>query len=60
MFFERITIWAAEMRAVDGNVVEIYHEQDAVHDTFLIGHIAGFDESATEVAVKATGFVRKY
>ncbi|KAI3318354.1 alpha/beta hydrolase fold-3 domain-containing protein [Xylariaceae sp. AK1471] len=60
MFFERITRWADEMRAIDGNVVDIYHERDAVHDTFLIGNIAGFDKSAWEVAAKAGEFVRKY
>jgi hypothetical protein len=34
-FFERITRWAVEMRGVDGNVVELYNEEDAVHDTYL-------------------------
>ncbi|KAI0391641.1 alpha/beta hydrolase fold-3 domain-containing protein [Xylariaceae sp. FL0594] len=60
MFFERITRWADEMRGVPGNVVEIYHEKDAVHDTFLTGDVAGFGKSADDVAAKAAEFVRKY
>ncbi|RYP19386.1 hypothetical protein DL765_003359 [Monosporascus sp. GIB2] len=60
LFFERITRWADEMRGVDGNVVELHHEQAAVHDTFLVCELLGFEESAWDVAAKIGEFVRKF
>ncbi|RYP08232.1 hypothetical protein DL764_002047 [Monosporascus ibericus] len=60
MSFELITRWADEMRGIDGNVVELHHEQAAVHDTFLMGELLGFEESAWEVAAKIGEFVRKF
>jgi hypothetical protein len=58
LLFERITRWAVEMRGVEGNVVELHNEEDAVHDTFLIGQLMGFEESAWRVAGKVAEFVQ--
>ncbi|KAJ5832262.1 hypothetical protein N7474_000573 [Penicillium riverlandense] len=58
LFFERITRWAVEMRGVEGNVVELHNEEDAVHDTYLIGQLMGFEESAWGVAAKVAQFVQ--
>lgn len=46
LFFERITQWAEEMRGVEGNVVELHGEEDAVQDTYLTAQLMGFEESA--------------
>jgi hypothetical protein len=58
LFFERITRWAVEMRGIEGNVVELHNEEDAVHDTYLIGQLMGFEESAWSVAAKVAEFVQ--
>ncbi|KAJ5559774.1 hypothetical protein N7513_002173 [Penicillium frequentans] len=58
LFFEHITRWAVEMRGIEGNVVELHHEEDAVHDTYLIGQLIGFEESAWGVAAKVAEFVQ--
>lgn len=63
LFCDRIARWADEMRAVEGNVVEMYQEPDAVHDTFFGGHLLGFEESALDVVARAgefVEFVRKF
>lgn len=60
LFFERITQWATEMRGVDGNVVELHNEEGAVHDTFFVGEMMGFEESAWAVAAKVAEFVQKF
>jgi hypothetical protein len=58
LFYERITRWAVEMRGVEGNVVELNEENDAVHDTYFIGQLMGFEESAWGVAAKVAEFVQ--
>jgi acetyl esterase/lipase len=60
LYVERITRWADEMREIDGNVVEMHHEHAAVHDTFSVGEVLGFEKSAWKVAAKIGEFVRKY
>ncbi|KAI0112240.1 alpha/beta hydrolase fold-3 domain-containing protein [Nemania sp. FL0031] len=60
MFYERIVKWVDEMRGIKGNVVEIYHEEGAVHDSFLSGPLFGFEESADKVAVQIGEFVGKH
>lgn len=60
IFFERITQWAEEMRGIGGNVVETHHEEAAVHDTFLVGDVFGFEKSAWGVAAKIGEFVRQF
>lgn len=58
--FELITQWVEEMRGVEGNVVELHNEEDAVHDTFVAGDLLGFEESAWDVAAKVAEFVHKF
>ncbi|KAK7755335.1 hypothetical protein SLS62_002561 [Diatrype stigma] len=58
MFYEHIQRWVEEMRAVEGNVVELYHEHAAPHDTFLVSELLGFEESAWAVVAKIGEFVR--
>lgn len=53
-----ITHWAEEMRGVEGNKVVLHHEKDAVHDTYLIGLLMGFEESAWIVAGRVAEFVK--
>lgn len=58
LFFQRITKWASEMREA-GNVVEYHIEENAVHDTFLVCDIMGFEDSAWKVASEMAKFVKK-
>jgi acetyl esterase/lipase len=51
--------WVAEMKAVPGNNVEFNYEKDALHDTFLLGSVLGFEESAKSVATEAGKFIEK-
>lgn len=57
LFFERIAKWVAEMRTIDGNIVDMYDEQNGVHDTFFVGDLMGFSDSAWLVAAKMADFV---
>ncbi|KAI0190946.1 alpha/beta hydrolase fold-3 domain-containing protein [Xylaria flabelliformis] len=52
--------WIREMERVKGNELETYIEPDAPHDTMLVGHILGFQESSAKVAQKYGEFVRKH
>ncbi|KAI1282981.1 alpha/beta hydrolase fold-3 domain-containing protein [Xylaria sp. FL0933] len=54
------TEWIREMERVKGNVLETYIEKDAPHDTVLVGHVLGFEESAAGVARKFGDFIRQY
>jgi acetyl esterase/lipase len=58
--YERILTWASEMSKIKGNVIEVNHEDAAVHDTFLFGEQLGFEKSAWEVVAKVGEFVRKH
>ncbi|KAI1749176.1 alpha/beta hydrolase fold-3 domain-containing protein [Xylaria castorea] len=60
VLYEQITQWAKEMTDVNGNVIELNYEKDAVHDTFLSGELLGFEKSAWDVAAKVGEFVRKH
>ncbi|KAI2638604.1 alpha/beta hydrolase fold-3 domain-containing protein [Xylaria nigripes] len=51
--------WIREMSGVEGNEVETYFEKGAPHDTVLMGHILGFNESAKGVAEKIGSFIRE-
>lgn len=41
-----------------GSVVEYHIEENGVHDTFLVCDIAGFEDSAWNVAHKMAEFVK--
>lgn len=58
LFYGRIQRWVEEMRGVEGNVVELYHEHAAPHDTLLGAELMGFEDSAWAVAAKIGEFVR--
>ncbi|KAI0872281.1 alpha/beta hydrolase fold-3 domain-containing protein [Hypoxylon argillaceum] len=60
LFYERILKWAEQMSRVEGNVIEVNHEDAGVHDTFLSSELLGFEKTAWEVAAKVGDFVRKY
>lgn len=49
--------WVEEMRAMEGNTVEVVIADGAPHDTMLIGDKVGWDASVIEVAGKIKGFV---
>ncbi|KAI0446419.1 alpha/beta hydrolase fold-3 domain-containing protein [Xylaria telfairii] len=51
--------WAREMGRVEGNELETYIEPDAPHDTVLLGHVLGFEESSAKVAQKMGEFIRQ-
>ncbi|KAI1403937.1 alpha/beta hydrolase fold-3 domain-containing protein [Hypoxylon fuscum] len=55
-----IARWAEEMGKQKDNVIELYYENAACHDTLLLGGTLGFEESAWKVAAKMGDFVRKY
>ncbi|KAI1165703.1 alpha/beta hydrolase fold-3 domain-containing protein [Nemania serpens] len=52
--------WVKEMSAVEGNDIESYIEADAPHDTVLLAHVLGWEESATKVAEKIGEFIRTH
>ncbi|KAI0452373.1 alpha/beta hydrolase fold-3 domain-containing protein [Xylaria acuta] len=52
--------WVQEMSRVEGNELETYIEPDAPHDTVLVGHILGFQESSAKVAQKMGEFIRQH
>lgn len=52
--------WVKEMERVDGNEIETYVEKDAPHDTLLIAHVLGFEESAAGVARRFGEFIRQH
>ncbi|KAK5632670.1 hypothetical protein RRF57_008384 [Xylaria bambusicola] len=52
--------WVKEMERVDGNEIEAYIEPDVPHDTLLVGHILGFEESSAGVARKMGKFIRQH
>ncbi|KAI0202650.1 alpha/beta hydrolase fold-3 domain-containing protein [Astrocystis sublimbata] len=60
MFYPYHVEWADEMRGIEGNVVELYHEEGAVHDSFLSGPALGFEDSADDVAVQIGKFVSEH
>ncbi|CAN8104827.1 unnamed protein product [Discula destructiva] len=59
LLFDMIVEWSVEMRGVQGNVVELNIEEDAIHDTILVGDLLGFEDSAIHVAARVGEFVRK-
>lgn len=52
------TAWCRQMQEAESNV-EVYYEENAVHDTLLMGGIIGWEESAQVVATRIGEFVTK-
>lgn len=46
------------MGAVDGNVVTLHMEDNAVHDRNSNGHLLGLKANSGDVATKGTDFMR--
>ncbi|KAI0172253.1 alpha/beta hydrolase fold-3 domain-containing protein [Hypoxylon sp. FL1284] len=59
LFAPDIARWAEEMKGVEGNVVELDLEEDACHDTLLLGEILCFEESGRSIAARMGEFVRR-
>ncbi len=60
LFIGTIWSWVEEMSNVSGNTVEIHYEAAACHDTFSVGNLLGFEESARKVTTKIKHFVFQY
>ncbi|KAI1811828.1 alpha/beta hydrolase fold-3 domain-containing protein [Poronia punctata] len=53
--------WVDEMRREDrGNVLELFVEDGAPHDTLLVGWVVGFEESARRVVRRVGKFIEMY
>lgn len=52
--------FAEEMGQVEGNTVEVFEEEDASHDSIIIGNVLGSVESVNGVAVKIGEFVKRH
>ncbi|KAI1259223.1 alpha/beta hydrolase fold-3 domain-containing protein [Xylariaceae sp. FL1019] len=59
IFRPNIIRWAQEMEQ-GGNNIELHCEDDAPHDTMLLGGLLGFESSARNVAVEVGSFVSKH
>ncbi|KAI3398502.1 hypothetical protein diail_9026 [Diaporthe ilicicola] len=56
------TAWVSEMREFGGgrvNQVEVYYEENAPHDTLLIGDALKWEDSAKKVAARIGEFIAK-
>ncbi|KAI0166899.1 alpha/beta hydrolase fold-3 domain-containing protein [Hypoxylon sp. FL1284] len=60
LLLEDIASWVDQMRGVEGNVVELHLEADAVHDTVFAGDVLGFSDSAWEIVKRLGEFVRRH
>ena len=49
--------WAEEMKAVEGNVIELHLEDGACHDTLFAGGLLGFETSVRETVLKLRSFI---
>ena len=49
-----------DMKKISGNRVEFHEEEAAVHDTFLIANILGWEESAQGVISEMGTFISKF
>ncbi len=59
VFFKANQEWVREMRGIKGNQIELRQEDAALHDTFLVAEILGFEESAREVVSAMGAFIRR-
>ncbi|KAH7324217.1 alpha/beta hydrolase fold-3 domain-containing protein [Stachybotrys elegans] len=52
--------WAAQMQEIPGNSIDFTYEDDALHETLLLGNVLGFEESAKTVAKRIGVFIKKH
>ncbi|KAI2623044.1 alpha/beta hydrolase fold-3 domain-containing protein [Hypomontagnella submonticulosa] len=57
ILFDAVTAWVKKMKDIPENSVELYRENAACHDTFLVGGIINFEESVRVVATKIREFI---
>lgn len=50
---------AENMKDVEGNRVELWEEEAAAHDIFLLGGLTGFEEKADKLALRAVSFLKE-
>jgi acetyl esterase/lipase len=60
IFFDENKSWVEQMKQIKGNLVEFHEEDAALHDTFLIAALLGFEESAQEVISAMGVFIHKF
>ncbi|CAI6098778.1 unnamed protein product [Clonostachys chloroleuca] len=58
IFLGDIEKWVKEMQKVEGNQIDFHKEDAALHDTFLLGNVLGFEESALEKMRVLGEFIR--
>ncbi|KAH7328449.1 alpha/beta hydrolase fold-3 domain-containing protein [Stachybotrys elegans] len=58
VFLDNCLRWVQQMRQTGGREIELHLEEDAVHDTFLIGNQIGFDESARKATSAMMAFIQ--
>lgn len=59
IFLDANRSWVEDMKKIGGNRVEFHEEDAAVHDTFLIANILGWEESAKGVISEMGAFISK-
>ncbi|KAI0387390.1 alpha/beta hydrolase fold-3 domain-containing protein [Hypomontagnella monticulosa] len=57
ILLDAATAWVKMMKDIPENSVELYRENGASHDTFLVGELIGFEESVRVVAAKIREFL---
>ncbi|KFA81199.1 hypothetical protein S40288_07515 [Stachybotrys chartarum IBT 40288] len=58
VFYTGIKSWAEEMQQHERNQVTFHEEEDALHDTLLVGHILKFEKSAYRAVVAMENFMQ--
>lgn len=57
VFHDVVQQWTEEMKKVDGNKIVFNQEEAALHDTFLVGALLGYEESAKTVVAAMKSFI---
>lgn len=58
VFYAGIKSWAEEMQQHERNQVTFHEEEDALHDTLLIGHVLKFEKSAYRAVAAMENFMQ--
>jgi len=53
-----IAAWAEEMRALDGNQIEIYCDSYGIHASLFVGEMMGWEKSAQDISLKIKEFIQ--
>lgn len=60
ILLDAIKLWVEEMKQVKDNHIELHQEDAALHDTFLVAELLGFEESAQKVVSAMGAFIRSH